>query len=109
MVQILMRIESDEMKISGLICRNFNKGFSRADADMELNDYFINQGKVVISDVDTRSLVKYIRDKGAMNAIISSETLEYRRIKIKVGRSSIYGRIRVIFFCINKRVLSCRR
>ena len=55
-------IESDDMKITGLICKNFNKGFSRADANMELNDYFINQDKVVISDVDTRSLVKYIRD-----------------------------------------------
>ena len=78
-------IESDEMKISGLICRNFNKGFSRADADMELNDYFINQNKVVISDVDTRSLVKYIRDKGAMNAIISSETLAIEELKSKLA------------------------
>jgi len=78
-------IESDDMKISGLICRNFNKGFSRADADMELNDYFINQDKVVISDVDTRSLVKYIRDKGAMNAIISSETLDIEELKSKLS------------------------
>ena len=69
-------IESDNMKISALICKNFNNGYSREDADMSLNDYFLNQNKVVISDVDTRSLVKYIRDKGAMNAIISSETLD---------------------------------
>ena len=78
-------VESDEMKIEGLICKNFNKGFSRANADMELNDYFINQDKVVISDVDTRSLVKYIRDKGAMNAIISSETLDIEELKSKLS------------------------
>ena len=78
-------IESDDMKITGLICKNFNKGFSRADANMELNDYFINQDKVVISDVDTRSLVKYIRDKGAMNAIISSETLDIEELKSKLS------------------------
>ena len=78
-------IESDDMKITGLICKNFNKGFSRADANMELNDYFINQDKVVISDVDTRSLVKYIRDKGAMNAIISSEALDIEELKSKLS------------------------
>ena len=78
-------IESDDMKITGLICKNFNKGFSRADANMELNDYFINQNKVVISDVDTRSLVKYIRDKGAMNAIISSEYLDVEKLKSKLS------------------------
>jgi carbamoyl-phosphate synthase small subunit len=38
--------------------------------------YFQSQGKVVISDVDTRALVRHIRSKGAMNAIISSEELD---------------------------------
>jgi len=79
-------IESEDMKISALICKNFNNGYSRADADMSLNDYFINQNKVVISDVDTRSLVKYIRDKGAMNAIISSETLDVELLKEKLEK-----------------------
>ena len=31
--------------------------------------------------IDTRKLVKYIRDKGAMNAIISSETLDIEKLK----------------------------
>ena len=39
-----------------------------------LIDYFKKQNFVAISDVDTRALVRYIRDKGAMNAIISTET-----------------------------------
>ena len=65
-------VESDSMKIAGLICKNFNKGFSREAADGDLYQYFQNQKKVVVSDVDTRALVRYIRDKGAMNAIIST-------------------------------------
>ena len=65
-------VESDGMKISGLICKNFNRGFSRQAGDGDLNSYFIEQNKVVISDVDTRSVVRHIRDKGAMNAIIST-------------------------------------
>ena len=31
---------------------------------MSLQEYFEKENKVVISDVDTRSLVKHIRDKG---------------------------------------------
>ena len=66
-------VESEGMKIAGLICRNFNSGFSRQGGDGDLQDYFIKQKKVVISDVDSRAIVRHIRDKGAMNAIISTD------------------------------------
>lgn len=69
-------VESDTMKIAGLICKNFNNGFSREGADGDLNSYFEQQKKVVISDVDTRAVVRHIRDKGAMNAIISTATTD---------------------------------
>ena len=69
-------VESDTMKIAGLICKNFNNGFSREGADGDLNSYFEQQKKVVISDVDTRAVVRHIRDKGAMNAIISTTTTD---------------------------------
>ena len=76
--------ESDSMKISGLICKNFNKGFSRPKGDLDLNQYFVNQKKVVITDVDTRSLVKHIRNKGAMNAIVSSDIIDVEKLKSKL-------------------------
>ena len=69
-------IESSDMKIAGLICKNFNTGFSREGGHGDLQDYFIKQNKVVISDVDTRAVVRHIRDKGAMNAIISTSTTD---------------------------------
>jgi carbamoyl-phosphate synthase small subunit len=62
------------MKISGLICRNFNSKFSRKNATTSLNDYFKKQNLIAIAEVDTRALVSYIRDKGVMNAVISTET-----------------------------------
>ena len=68
--------ESDSMKISGLICKNFNNGFSRIGGDGDLQSYFIAQKKIVISDVDTRAVVRHIRDKGAMNAIISTQSTD---------------------------------
>ncbi|MDT8416204.1 MAG: glutamine-hydrolyzing carbamoyl-phosphate synthase small subunit [Lutibacter sp.] len=67
-------IESDSIKISGLICKNFSFNFSRTNAQDSLENYFEKQNLMAISDVDTRAVVRYIRDKGAMNAIISTET-----------------------------------
>ena len=66
-------VESDGIKISGLICRNFSFTHSRVDSDGNLKEWFIKHNLVAISDVDTRALVSYIRDNGAMNAIISTE------------------------------------
>ena len=69
-------VESSDMKIAGLICKNFNTGFSRHGGNGNLKDYFIKQNKVAISDIDTRAVVRHIRDKGAMNAIISTSTTD---------------------------------
>ena len=66
-------VESDGIKISGLICRNFSFTHSRADSDGNLKDWFTKHNLVAISDIDTRALVAYIRDNGAMNAIISTD------------------------------------
>ncbi|CAM1352665.1 glutamine-hydrolyzing carbamoyl-phosphate synthase small subunit [Tenacibaculum insulae] len=66
-------VESEGIKISGLICRNFSFTHSRVDSDGNLFDWFKEHNLVAISDVDTRALVSYIRDNGAMNAIISTE------------------------------------
>lgn len=65
-------VESDGIKISGLVCRNFSFTHSRVDSDGNLLDWFKKHNLVAISDVDTRALVAYIRDNGAMNAIIST-------------------------------------
>ncbi len=66
-------VESDSIKISGLVCRNFSYEYSRPLADDSLQN-FLNENKLfAISDVDTRALVSYIRDNGAMNAVISTD------------------------------------
>lgn len=73
--------ESDSIKIAGLICKNFTNEYSRQMADHSIQDYFERESLVAISDVDTRELVRYIRDKGAMNAIVSSETTNIEVLK----------------------------
>lgn len=79
-------VESDSIKISGMVCKKFNKGFSRPRAIESLQSYFEKQQIVSISDVDTRALVRYIRDKGAMNCIISSEILDVEVLKQKLAK-----------------------
>ena len=66
-------VESDSIKIAGLICKNFSYNFSREAADGSLEEFFEKNELFAISDVDTRALVSYIRDNVAMNAVISTE------------------------------------
>ena len=72
--------ESGGMQIAGLICKNFNVIYSRPQADKNIQDYFVEEGMVGISDVDTRAIVRHIRDKGVMNAIISSEIFDLEEL-----------------------------
>ncbi|WP_282054588.1 glutamine-hydrolyzing carbamoyl-phosphate synthase small subunit [Maribacter luteus] len=74
-------VESDSVKIAGLICKNFSYDYSRPDADMGLLQFLENNNTLAISDVDTRALVSYIRDNGAMNAVISTEVDQVERLK----------------------------
>ncbi len=66
-------VESDYPKIGGIVVSNFSEVFTRLDASGSLQDYLVNHDIAGIADIDTRKLVRHIRSKGAMNAIISSE------------------------------------
>ncbi|MGA1373391.1 MAG: carbamoyl-phosphate synthase domain-containing protein, partial [Flavobacteriales bacterium] len=66
-------VESDAVRISGLVTRNFSRVASRPGATGTLQDYLERDGVVGMCDVDTRALVRYIREHGAQNAIISSD------------------------------------
>jgi carbamoyl-phosphate synthase small subunit len=65
--------ESLTPKIAGVVVNDFAEQYSRKEAKESLQNYLERNGVVGISDVDTRMLVRYIRNKGAMNALISSE------------------------------------
>lgn len=79
-------VESEGVKISGLICKKFSGNFSRPMADGSLQNYFEENKIVAITDVDSRALVRHIRDKGAMNVIISSEEFDVEVLKSKLSK-----------------------
>jgi carbamoyl-phosphate synthase small subunit len=78
-------VESDSIKISGLVCKNFSFNYSRTDSESSLFDYFQRQNLICISDVDTRALVSYIRDNGAMNAVICTDETPIEDLKIALA------------------------
>src|SRR5690606_17992184 len=54
--------ESDSVKIAGIVCKKFNLVHSRPRAQRSLQQYFEDGNIVSICEVDTRALVRYIRD-----------------------------------------------
>ena len=74
-------VESDSVKIRGLIGRNLEEGYSRKLAKGSLDEYLKKNKIVCIEGVDTRSLVAHVRQQGAMNCIISSEIADVEELK----------------------------
>ena len=79
-------VESDSIKISGLVCKKFSPNYSRKNGSGSLDEYFTNHNLVGISDLDTRKLVAHIRETGAQNAIISSEITEIDSLKTELSK-----------------------
>lgn len=77
--------ESAKVQIAGLVVREYADQYSRKRADGSLQTYLEAQGLVGIAGVDTRALVRHIRSKGAMNGIISSETLTVEELSPKLA------------------------
>ncbi len=123
-------IESENIKIAGFVCHNFNVPYSRALADKSIQDYFEQENLVAIDDVDTRALVQHIRERGAMNGIISSEIDDLEELKKRLletppmaglelsshvttpapyyfGNPDAPRRIAVMDFGVKKNILRC--
>ena len=77
--------ESAKPTISGIVVNEFSEEFSRKTARESLQQYLEKHGVVGITDVDTRMLVRHIRDAGAMNAIISS-VLSPEQLKAELAK-----------------------
>ena len=122
-------VESDSVKISGLISRNLENDYSRFQATDTLKNYLIKNNISAIDNIDTRALVTHIRAKGAMNCIISSEIFDIEQLKVlldecpdmdglelastvttqneyELGNSSSNFRISVLDFGIKKNILN---
>ena len=78
-------VESDSIKIAGLVCKNFSYTYSRPHADESLEQFLDRNETFAISDVDTRALVSHIREHGAQNAVISTRVDEVEALKVALN------------------------
>lgn len=78
-------VESESVKIKGLIGRNLEELYSRKQAKGSLDEYLKAQNIVAIEGVDTRALVTKVREQGALNCLISSETEDAEELKKKLA------------------------
>jgi len=74
-------VESNRVQIAGVVTKNYSSIASRVGGSGTLQDYMARDGVVGICDVDTRALVRHIRQKGAMNAIICSDGTDEAELK----------------------------
>ena len=69
-------MEAIKPMIAGLIVRSFTYRYSNQLADDSLEAFMQKHELVGLTGVDTRTLVRHIRSKGVMNAVISSVDLD---------------------------------
>ncbi len=79
-------MEATRPMVAGLVVRAFSHQYSNQLADSSFEAWMQEHGLVGISGVDTRRLVRHIRAKGVMNAIISSEDLDDASLVEKARR-----------------------
>lgn len=84
-IQLGLEEESAGVKIRGMVCNFFSPIFSRHLADGSLQEYFEKANIVGIHGIDTRQLVRHIRDKGVMNCIISSSILDADQLRAELA------------------------
>ena len=77
--------ESTKLSIAGLVVKKFSETWSRPGGSGSLDDHLKAHGISGISDIDTRMLVRHIRDHGAQNAIIDSTGAEDAELKKRLS------------------------
>ena len=122
--------ESSLIKIAGLVVKNFSNHTSRYGDVGSLQEFLEKDNIVGIANIDTRALVRYIRNKGVMNAIISSEefdtsillkkvkatpSMEGMELSSKVSTKKAYTsgnenneiRVAVLDFGVKRNIIRC--
>ena len=85
-------VQSDHPALRGLVVRDMCATPSNWRSEMSLPEFLEREGVVAIEGVDTRALVRHVRDNGAMRAVLSSEDADADSLLAKVRASqSIVG------------------
>lgn len=78
--------EAAHPMIKGIVVNDFTHQYSRLASTEGLQEYLTRHHTVGIAGLDTRKIVRHIRTKGAMNAVISSEIFDLELLKAELGK-----------------------
>ena len=73
--------ESDGVYLSAFIVKEYSRVYSNYRASSSLGDFLKKRGVLGIEGIDTRKLVRHIREQGSMNAVISTETEDVEALR----------------------------
>ena len=79
--------QSKTPALRGLVVRDMCKTPSNFRSEMSLPDFLLRNNIVAIEGIDTRSLVRHIRENGAMKAAISTVVLDSRQLLTEVSNA----------------------
>lgn len=80
--------ESKEIFASGVLMRELSPTFSNFRAQKSLQEYLEEHGKIGVYGLDTRYLVKMLRDSGNLRAVISTEISSKEELKAALEKSA---------------------
>jgi len=80
-------VESGGLHLAGFVVREYSRRVSNYRADGALHDYLKRAGIVGISGIDTRALVRRLRDRGAMKGVLSTVDLDDASLVAKAQAS----------------------
>lgn len=85
-------MQADHLSLRGLVVHDLCRHPSNFRSTRSLHDLLDEEGVVAIDGVDTRTIVRHLRDHGAMRAVLSTETDDVSDLLDRVKASpSIVG------------------
>ncbi len=73
-------VEARSTFAEGFVVRELSRTVSNWRADLSLDDYLRQAGIPGISDIDTRSLVRHIRERGSMRGCLSTDATDEQAV-----------------------------
>src|SRR5262249_39027444 len=80
-------VESQKPHLAGFIVREHSRTQSNFRSERSLSEYLVQHGIVAIESIDTRSLVRRLRSRGALKGVISTLDLDEASLVAKAKRS----------------------
>ncbi len=80
-------VESQRPQLAGFVVREHSRTQSNFRSEQSLSEYLVQHGIVAIESIDTRSLVRRLRSRGALKGVLSTRDLDDASLLAKAKAS----------------------